>query len=364
MKEDLKITSKRIFTIFIIKIIVKIKNKLIKIIIKTKNKYLYEKGLYSYKLEIKKRSKLNVGNYKKLALDIETLFTNELYIPNDFYGIANQLKKYINYPSNYQIKAAIDHGVYFTDHYWEADVNVKLPAIFCPGERHYYVLKNVTDKTIFKIGPSIAYASNYINSEKLQNEIERLGKNLLVFPLHSTHWVEINYNIVNFCNFINGIAKDFDSVRICLYWKDILRGHAEIYKSYGFECVTAGHIYDLNFLPRLRSIIESSTITMSNGLGTCISFCIYLKKPHYLIKENAYYVLVNKFDDGFNSVSGLYNNDKNKNLFYKLFGKLQDNISQQQFDLVDLYGGLSKVKTKEELKSLFNISEDLYKNFI
>ena len=352
MQENFKILIKRIFTLFIIKIIIKIKNK-----------YLYKRAFHLYNFEIKKRSRLNISDYKKLAVDLE-LYTNELYVPNVFYGIANQLKKYVNYSSNYQIKAVIEHGAYFSDYCWESDINAKLPAIFCTGEKRYSVLKNITDKRIFKIGPSIAYASNYLNNKELNNEKERLGKNLLVFPLHSTHWIYVNYNIENFCNFINDIAKDFDHVRICLYWKDILRGHAEIYERYGFEYVTAGHIYDPNFLPRLRSIIESSTITMSNGLGEQVGFCIYFKKPHYLIREDSYYTVDDRFVDECNSRLDLYNNDKDVNLFYKLFGELRDNISQHQFDLIDLYWGLNEVKTKDELKSLFNISKDLYKNYL
>lgn len=45
-----------------------------------------------------------------------------------------------------------------------------------------------------------------------------------------------------------------------------------------YEVVTAGHYYDYNFLPRLRSIIETSDITMSNNLGSHLGQCIYLNK--------------------------------------------------------------------------------------
>ena len=54
--------------------------------------------------------------------------TIELHTPNDFYGHAAVLKQYAKFPSNYRIKAAIEHGPIIIDEYvWDSDINSPLP---------------------------------------------------------------------------------------------------------------------------------------------------------------------------------------------------------------------------------------------
>ncbi len=326
---------------------------------KINNIIIYKKKSCIYNKDINYRRGLKIFNYKELSVDIPELITKELYIPNDFYGIATNIKKYINVSNRYQIKAAIEHGVYYSDYYWEADINSSFPVIFCPGEHRFNVLTWVTNKKIIKIGPTIAYANHFLGENELKIEQSRLGNNLLVFPIHSTHWIDVNYNIDKFCKYINLIAREFNNVRVCLYWKDILRGHDKVYNSYGYECVTAGHIYDPFFLPRLRSIIETSTVTMSNGLGTHLGFCIYYKKPHFLIEENVKFNSDKDYDEDCNFRLNKYNNDKDIRNFYNLFGCLQDTITQEQLDLANLYWGFSEVKSKADFKKIILTAEDL-----
>ncbi len=100
------------------------------------------------------------------------------------------------------------------------------------------------------------YANHYLNAEKRQTEKPRVGKNLLVFPAHSIHYNITHFNIDKHCDKIKELGKGFDSIRICLYWKDMLRGFDKAYSKHGFECITAGHIFDPMFLPRLKTIID------------------------------------------------------------------------------------------------------------
>ena len=49
--------------------------------------------------------------------------------------------------------------------------------------------------------------------------------------------------------------------------------------------VTAGYIMDPLFLSRLKSIIQLSDLTMSNNVGTHLGYCIYLNKPHWIVRQ-------------------------------------------------------------------------------
>ena len=223
-------------------------------------------------------------NVTHLARDRE-LKTFEIHQSNDFYGHAKILKKFVGLQNGYQLKTAIEHGVYLKPDGWDIDWKAPLPSILTFSTFRRQHLERLTDKRFFAIGPYIHYAKPYLNKREAEEENRRIGKNLLVFPAHSTHWVNVEYNIHKYCQQLETIGKNFDSIRICLYWKDILNGTDKIYSQHGFECVTAGHIYDNQFLPRLRSIIDSATITTSNEITTAIGYCIFLGKPHFLLES-------------------------------------------------------------------------------
>lgn len=283
--------------------------------------------------------------------------TVEIYPPNDFYGHATILKQYSKIPSGYQIKASIEHGIYFNDWAWNVDLRANLPAIFTSSKYRLKILKSKTAKALFAIGPILHYAPHYLNESSLNNEKKRIGENLLVFAGHSTHWVDCNYDIEKLCQLIKEIGKDFDTIRICLYWKDVLRGHAEYYLKEGFECVTAGHMFDPLFLPRLKSIIELATLTASNILGTHIGYCILMGKPHYYYEDQPEYTAqsaqILETDVAESSPKIVK--------AFRAFSKFIDNITPLQKEIVEKYWGIGEEKSVQEMQSIFQTAEDMYK---
>ncbi len=226
---------------------------------------------------------LDFTDIYKLVEPIKKLGKNE-WLP-DIYFIEKTLKEYAGLPEDYKIKAFIEHAAQLSD-YTEGGFRVHetLPSIV-PSPFRVSVLEAVPENNgVYAVGPYIAYSKSALTDDKLKLESERLGRNLLVFPAHSIRGLEAKYDIDGFCEEVKKISKNYDSVRVCLFWKDVLIGIAEKYKKYGFEVVTAGHYYDPMFMPRLKSIIETSTMTMSNKIGTYIGYCVYLNKPHFILK--------------------------------------------------------------------------------
>ena len=309
---------------------------------------------FNVKFKIMRKARMPVQAVNILAEDIP-LVSNEIHSPNNFYGHASALKKYAGYSPAYKIKASIEHGIYLSNKSWSGDIKAKLPAIFVFSKNEQKVLniKKNTNKAIFGLGPLIHYAEDILSAKKLDSEKKRLGQNLLVFPAHSTHHIDSHYDIHHFCKTIKKMGKDFDSIRICLYWKDILRGNDKIFKEYGFECVTAGHIYDPNFLPRLKSIINTSTITASNQVGTHLGYSIFMGKSHYLIDQ---FVEFDCISDNIDPEA--YNMNKR---FLEIFGVLSDKITKEQYDFVNQYWGFDDIKSKEQIRKIFEITENLYR---
>lgn len=304
---------------------------------------------------------MNIQELYKLAQTEETkLITSEIHKSNDYYGHASILKKYAGLPNESPLKAIIEHGVTLNNFVSDNDTQSDLSTMLCFSDQRRAYLQTKVDKKIIAIGPLILYSDSYLSNNELISECKRLGKNLLVFPFHSTHHIHFDYDLNKFLNILDQLGKDFDTIRICMYWKDIIRGMAEKYYARGYECVTAGHMYDPLFLSRLRSIIETSSATasISTGIGTSLGYCISLNKPHILINAKDFNVKRTDLAQ-FKYPSPEHRKHKLLNQFFKTYSLLNDQITPQQHDLAEKYFGINCIKTPFELKSLLYGAEEM-----
>jgi hypothetical protein len=301
---------------------------------------------------------VDAGERDEFALDRQQR-TREIYGPNDYYGHATILKNYAQIPQRKTIKAAIEHGLDFGGFVWDEDMNCRLPAILVSAKFRFPVLEKHTDKKLFAIGPLLGYAPHLLSEKALESEKQRLGRNLLVFPAHSTHIVDSYFDIDEYCKHLGEIGKDFDTIRICLYWKDVLRGRVKDFTRYGFECVTAGHIFDPLFLPRLKSIIECATVTTSNDLGTHVGYCVFMGKPHYLFSHKI--TLTAETEEILKSSAPDRSDKPDVVELVKAFSEWRDDISVQQKEVVERYWGISERKSVNELSGILEEVDELYK---
>ncbi len=309
---------------------------------------------------------------RKMNLSIEELYTlskdrellsSELHPANDYYGHAGILKKYAGIPSKHQIKAAIEHGAFFPHWAWDVDYNSLLPAMLVCGAHRYSVLKEKTNKALFSIGPIIRYAPHFLDDHILSIEKRRMGKTLLVFPHHSTHLVDVHYDIHGYCRRIENIGKEFNTVMVCIYWKDVLRNIPKKYMEHGFECVTAGHMFDPLFLPRLKSIIELATVSTSASFGGgVIPCCIAMGKSHFIIFSEATHTAPDDHCLAWDESPGLTNIlVQMKRQVIDAFSEPRSDITPKQIEIANNYWGLSELKAPEEMQLIFQTTEDMWK---
>lgn len=316
-----------------------------------------------------KRKLLRFNDVEKLSEKLDDN-SNELLngeIGFNRYGMNHILKSYANLSDNYKIHALFEHGVIYTENVTGAfRVHEYLPSIVPSQYRANILKKQPNFKGAYTIGPYIHYAEPLLSPEELKNEKEHLGKTLLVFPSHSIEGLVSEFNFENFCKKIDNVSDDYDTVRICMYYKDVnLKKHIP-YEKRGFEVVTAGHFNDHNFIPRLKSIIMNSDMTMSNEIGSHLGYCIYLNKPHYLTESNG--VTHKEEIQGENSKLMVRNEeiaqifeDRTDNVvrIKELFANFDEKINKEQYDLISYLWGFDEVKSPTELKELFyNINEN------
>lgn len=251
-----------------------------------------------YLNEIKKRESLSIFNYKELAKDLD-LITREKGSYNAFYGHDRIIKKLLGKSVKETLHCTIEHAPApagnVIDKY-EVDIDNEVGEVFYTASNNRAMLyrKYLPNKKIESIGLFIQYVESILEEKKLKEIKKELGKVLLVFPYHSTHLVKSTYNMQEFIDKIEKVKKRYNTVLICMYWKDILFKFEKLFVEKGYQIVTAGHIYDYNFLRRLRSIITLSDMTMSNDIGSQVGYCICLGKPHYLYLQEKEHFFKNK----------------------------------------------------------------------
>ncbi len=300
------------------------------------------------KYMLSKLKNTSIYDTERLSYAVHNLYSKELSASNDYYGHAGAIKRYCGFDSSYQIKASVEHAFFFGKDYWDLEVMHNLPGIITQGSIRPEMLKPYTDKTVCPIGTYIQYADDSYYSEEKKKELkEKSGKTLLVFPMHSTHWVNLDYNVDEFINEIQKVSAGFDTVRVCMYWKDIIRKTHLKYKEKGFEIVSAGHIYDKNFLSRLKLIISTADHVMSNDVGSYVGQSVCLNKPVYLWRQ--------EYSGGGNGYEDEYDTrltDERYLTTFEAFEQFRESITEEQKDLCDKLWGVRKKLTRDELRTL------------
>ncbi len=342
--------------LFIPPIILKIKNRLINRE-KIQKPILPEKMIaYNFYVKSLERKRLHFSKIFELSEDFSFAEIKSITTDKDeanFYGDFFILNKYCDsiFPPLPPVKFSIQHGVIFFAENWEQKKSNCTNFVW--SKRIAEIFTNELGcKSAFPIGSPFFYAKSLLSENEIKNEKKRLGRNLLAFPMHSTHWVLCKYNPEHFINVLKEQQNNFDTIRICLYWKDIQKGAAEPFRKEGFECVTCGHIFDPYFLQRQKSLFEIADATISNRIGSQAGYSIGMNKPHWIIPDS-----FDKIDDGNSAVyaDSIISGEKEKKFMYITDAFLNNSsfvITQQQKKIVDEFWGISCIKSPEEIKHL------------
>lgn len=312
---------------------------------------------FIYEQELSKRSKMALTDIVPLSKQIQLFspYTNEINTPNDWYGHAKIFKKFLGLPDNYQFKFIIEHGLHLTEGIFNIEFESGLSSCITHSKFRANIVKNHC-KRVFYIGPFIHYAQSFYSKEKIASEKKRLGKNIILFPGHSVNYLIIKHDNNWFLKKVKEISKDYNNIRICLYWADIQQGFHKYYQDLGFECVTAGHILDPLFLPRLKSIIEISDLTISNDAATHVSYCIYLNKPHIIFYKPPKIQANKEWSD----FAQKYRTSKTYAEIINAFSGINFKITAKQKQVANDYFGLNAIKSKEEFRKIVDLTEKIY----
>lgn len=312
--------------------------------------------VFKYQKEINRRMFLPLQRVEELSQPIDDKwFANNTIDSQEalFYGAMSTLLDYCGLScfTMPPMNLGVQHGYVFEICNWEKSKLDKRNLVWSKKLVDMYH-EHTSNPEIYAIGAPFFYAKSLLNDNQLESEKKRLGRNLLAFPMHSQSHVDTNFDPNKFLKILKEERKRFDTVRVCMYWKDILRGSHKVYLDAGFECVCNGHLYDPNFLRRQKSLFEIADATISNGVGSHIGYSVFMEKPHWLIDDEYEYVNSKKGGDAVDltEVSKKENFMQVKNAF---LDNSDYRITPAQKDVIDEFWGLSDMKSKEEIQKLF-----------
>ncbi|MHB9002825.1 MAG: hypothetical protein ACYC6C_02005 [Coriobacteriia bacterium] len=188
------------------------------------------------------------------------LESDAIFTPDDWYGMAAVLKDYAGMPQNRSLKALVPHGVYFNDHHViEYERQADLPVVL--GYEQYRLPLYAVNGVV-----AIPFASPFCYANRLVHYTgSRRGT--LYFPAHSTHWLTVETDWEALTDTAAALGSVDDPVSVVIYWRDYLLGHHVPFVKRGLRIVSAGHMFDQDFLLRLAYLLQTHSRAVTNALG-------------------------------------------------------------------------------------------------
>lgn len=195
--------------------------------------------------------------------------TPEIFQWNAFYGFDRIIKKYVGLPSFYSLKGVWPHGLLFNTRTVKgAERDTSLDTVFCYPPYRVSAYQSHTDKIVIPAAHPILYLLDMMQP----GEEEREGT--LFFPQHSTHHVTAEMNYRALAHKLTELDDEYRPVTVCLYWKDVNMGRAQFFRENGFPVVSAGHMFDPEFLSRFCRLCAQHEYAAGNSIGSHIFYSV------------------------------------------------------------------------------------------
>ncbi len=220
---------------------------------------------------------------------------------SEWYGAGRCLKAYLGLPDAMPALVYVDHGVPIGDEPKDTDFHTGLP-MFLIRKGRVSGLKRRCEKESYVMG------SPFVHYRRMRNVcIKPDAKGTIAFPSHSTHLIDVVLDWENYAESLLQLPEQFQPVRACLYWKDLLRDSHKPFLKLGIPVVTAGHMGDPEFANNFYEIISRCSFTTSNVLGSYGFYSVEMGIPFFLYGNEPSF---NNWGGDSNRPSGKYKLDK------------------------------------------------------
>lgn len=218
--------------------------------------------------------------------------TIEQFGPNCFYGNDFAYKKYYNIEPCVSLSYILPHSpfVYENLNYvWTLELNSSVKEIVCYSNFNVQKYKkaldilNIDKKLTLNAFPFL-YVVDMMKSEEKQEK-----KGTVYFPSHSTHHIMDESDYEKLAVQLESLDPKYHPISVCVYWKDILLNRHLSFTKRGMKVVSAGHIFDPNFLFRLYEICSAHKYASSNRFGSHTMLSIASGCSFFMVNKEDFY---------------------------------------------------------------------------
>ena len=202
------------------------------------------------------------------------LETAEQHPENDFYGQASVLKRYAGLREDYSLPLVIEHGLRRDGRIWSVDRDAIFSTLLVASKARRDDIQKLTDKRVIPIGSCFFYAKQIVDEQTGASAANDNRSGTVVFPVHSTHWISAQFDNETFADELRKLPDAMQPVVVCIYWKDYLKGSHEVYQRRGMQVISAGHMFDRDFLLRFYDICRQFKFAVGNAIGTHLFYAV------------------------------------------------------------------------------------------
>jgi hypothetical protein len=293
------------------------------------------------------------NNLEQLCAD-RPLKTKEVFAPNAYYGISTILKDYAGLPKSYSLKAIMPHGIVFDEDYvWRSERVAHLPVLFCypPYRRDTYV-RQMSKRIALSASPFLYLV------EMLKDLPKPDRQGTIFFPHHSTHRVTAMVDFERLAQQVASLGDEYKPITTCLYWRDFNLGRHIPFQKRGMRIVSAGHIYDPNFLYRLYHLCSIHRFAAGNGLGSHIFYAVKAGCSYFHLEGSE---VADKATDPVVQHDISRTPAAKESMLKSLFGRPVPHVTAEQLKVVDYYLGCEYLKSPRSLRRQLLYAEVLDK---
>lgn len=229
----------------------------------------------------------------------------EAYWPNNVYGVAKNIKRYLGIPQNYCLPGVTRHGIHF-EMYKHVDLH---PNEFPDGDPtvdfrcalswpHFmdpiYEMNLGKEKVLPTAGPFVYSIDNWKRQREIENvKVKREGT--MFFPRHSTYSRTVITDYEKMYRDLESLPDEMKPIRVCVFHADVDLGVAEEAKRRGYEVYCCGSTFDQNFHWRMLDILSTVKYACSQKVTSNAMYATMAGVHYFLLDAKMKYINNDQF---------------------------------------------------------------------
>jgi hypothetical protein len=207
----------------------------------------------------------------------------EKYSRNDAYGFAAILKAYAGYDPALPVEAVIPHGVYVdAERIAEEELEAAVPAVLNYPAFRSAAWERVSDKTIVPSASPFLYGLSMFRQAFPESQS---GTGTIFFLAHSIDTVHLTVGRGSLVRELRALDERFQPVTVCIHMTDHAKGLHQPFVDAGFNVVSAGNVWDPEFLNRWLHLLFSHSFAASNDIGGSAYYSVAAGMPFILVGD-------------------------------------------------------------------------------